>query len=174
MATGGPHRGTTARLPRGRPSRRAAPSPAFALAVGLVLLTGSSTTGCDSGSPATARAHGPSGPPSVSRAAGASGTSGGTAGPGSPAPSVTAPEELCTRLVAHWARQVLDTPTYGDHQSMGLSNGQYEILRAVVAAARAERKRQGSSAAVELIDRQTRSACVDRYRSGEPGKDPWR
>ncbi|MGX1541933.1 hypothetical protein [Streptomyces adustus] len=174
MATGGPHRGTAARLPRRRPSRRPALSPASALAVGLALLTGISTTGCDSGSPATARAHGPSGPPSATRAAGTSGPSGGTAGPGSPAPSVTAPEELCTRLVAHWARQVLDTPTYGDYQSMGLSNGQYEILRAVVAAARAEKKRQGASAAVELIYRQAHRACTDRYRSGEPGKDPWR
>ncbi|MGW2822554.1 hypothetical protein ACWC24_16320 [Streptomyces sp. NPDC001443] len=167
MATGAPHRAAAARLPRRRPAL----TPALALAVGLALLTGVSATGCDRDSPATARAPDPSDPPSAS---GAAGTSAGTAGRGSPAPSATPPEELCTRLVTHWARQSLDTPTYGDYQSMGLSNGQYEILRAVVDAARAERKRQGTSSAVQLINRQARRGCADRYRSKEPGEDPWR
>ncbi|MER5596958.1 hypothetical protein [Streptomyces sp. NPDC002265] len=168
MATGGPRRDTAARLPRRRPSRHPALTPALALAAGLALLTGVAATGCDSGPPGPTRAHGASGPPS------ASGASGGTTGRVSPAPSATAPEELCTRLVTHWARRALDTPTYGDYQSMGLSNGQYEILRTAVDAARAEKKHQGESAAIELIERQTRSACADRYRSGEPDKDPWR
>ncbi|WP_266395856.1 hypothetical protein [Streptomyces sp. NBC_01275] len=91
----------------------------------------------------------------------------------SPSPSTTPPEELCTRIVAHWSREVLDSDTYGDYQSMGLSNGQYEILRAVVDAARAEKKRQGADAADELIDREAREGCVDWYRSGGPGKGPW-
>ncbi|MFF0227546.1 hypothetical protein [Streptomyces sp. NPDC004629] len=41
---------------------------------------------------------------------------------------------------------------------MGLSNGQYEILRCVVAAARAVQRRHVPSAADELIARETRSA----------------
>ncbi|MFI9830595.1 hypothetical protein ACIHIX_23240 [Streptomyces sp. NPDC051913] len=83
------------------------------------------------------------------------------------------PEDLCTRLVAHWSREVLDQNTYGDYQSMGLSNGQYDILIKVVDAARAEKKRQGATAADRLIDRQARSGCVRWYRDGGPGEGPW-
>ncbi|MFF3843831.1 hypothetical protein [Streptomyces sp. NPDC002328] len=103
----------------------------------------------------------------------------GCGGPGdavarsTPSASATPPEALCARLVAHWSREVLDSGTYGDYQSMGLSNGQYEILRTVVDAARAERGRQGAAAADELIDRQARAGCVRWYRSGGPGKGPW-
>ncbi|MFC8345504.1 hypothetical protein [Streptomyces sp. NPDC057280] len=85
----------------------------------------------------------------------------------------TPPEDLCTRLVAHWSREVLDQNTYGDYQSMGLSNGQYDILIKVVDAARAEKKKQGTAAADQLIDRQARSGCVRWYRDGGPGKGPW-
>ncbi|KUN19170.1 hypothetical protein AQJ23_38185 [Streptomyces antibioticus] len=85
----------------------------------------------------------------------------------------TPPEDLCTRLVAHWSREVLDQNTYGDYQSMGLSNGQYDILIKVVDAARAEKKKQGAAAADQLIDRQARSGCVRWYRDGGPGKGPW-
>ncbi|MFF4584598.1 hypothetical protein [Streptomyces sp. NPDC001388] len=91
----------------------------------------------------------------------------------SPSPATTAPEELCTRLVAHWSREVLDGGTYGDYQSMGLSNGQYEILRSVVDAARTEKERHGADAADELIDRETRAGCTEWYRSGGPGEGPW-
>ncbi|MBD0842588.1 hypothetical protein [Streptomyces sp. TRM68416] len=91
----------------------------------------------------------------------------------SPSPRTTPPEELCTRLVAHWSREVLDGDTYGDYQSMGLSNGQYEILREVVDAARAERKRRGERAAEALIDRRARAGCVDWYRTGGPSNGPW-
>lgn len=68
---------------------------------------------------------------------------------------------------------MLDSDTYGDYQSMGLSNGQYDILRTVLDAARAEKKRQGAAAADHLIDRQARRGCVDWYRSGGPGEGPW-
>ncbi|MER6981786.1 hypothetical protein [Streptomyces carpinensis] len=71
---------------------------------------------------------------------------GHSAAPGTPpppSPRVTPREELCARIVAHWALRVLDGDTYGDYQSMGLSNGQYEILRRVVDAARSVRQRQG-------------------------------
>ncbi|SNX57702.1 hypothetical protein SAMN06272735_2175 [Streptomyces sp. TLI_55] len=91
----------------------------------------------------------------------------------STAPPSTPPEDLCTRLVAHWSREVLDENTYGDYQSMGLSNGQYDILIKVVDAARAAKKKQGAAAADQLIDRQARSGCVRWYRDGGPGKGPW-
>lgn len=90
-----------------------------------------------------------------------------------PSPSATPPEVLCTRIVAYWSREVLDSETYGDYQSMGLSNGQYEILRTVVDAARAERERRGAEAADELIEREARAGCVEWYRSGGPGEGPW-
>lgn len=92
---------------------------------------------------------------------------------GSPVPSATSDAELCARIVAHGARQVLDDGGYGDYQSMGLSNGQYEIVRRVVTAARAVERRQGPSAADELIDREARSACAERYRAGTPSEGPW-
>lgn len=76
-------------------------------------------------------------------------------------------------MVAHWSREVLDGTTYGDYQSMGLSNGQYEILRDVVDEARAEKGRAGAAAADALIDRRAREGCVAWYRSGGPGEGPW-
>ncbi|MFF5018111.1 hypothetical protein [Streptomyces sp. NPDC001165] len=96
----------------------------------------------------------------------ASGSAGASAAPASDA-------ELCARIVAHGSRKVLDSGTYGDYQSMGLSNAQYEILRDVVDAARAAERRQGAAAADELIDRQARSACAERYRHGTPSGGPW-
>ena len=74
----------------------------------------------------------------------------------SAAPSATAPEALCARVVTYWSRKVLDSHTYGDYQTMGLSNGQYDILRNVVDAARATKKRQGAAAADQLIVRRAR------------------
>ncbi|MFI7497146.1 hypothetical protein ACIBVL_01310 [Streptomyces sp. NPDC049687] len=87
-----------------------------------------------------------------------------------PSPSTTPPEALCTRILTHWAGEVLDSDTYGDCRSTGLSNGRYEILRSVVDAARAEKKHQGADAADRLIDREARAGCTDRYRSGGPGE----
>ncbi|MGW7824611.1 hypothetical protein ACWGLF_42615 [Streptomyces puniciscabiei] len=90
-----------------------------------------------------------------------------------PSPSTTSAADLCARIVTHWSREVLDGTTYGDYQSMGLSNGEYEILRDVVDTARAVRGRQGEAAARELISRQARTACADRYRHGAPTESPW-
>ncbi|WEO98048.1 hypothetical protein A6P39_030720 [Streptomyces sp. FXJ1.172] len=90
-----------------------------------------------------------------------------------PSPAPTSPAGLCARLVAHWSREVLDGTTYGDYQSMGLSNGEYEILRGVVDAARPVRRRQGTSAADELIVRRASAACDGRYRHGAPSESPW-
>ncbi|MFI6036927.1 hypothetical protein ACIBBD_22680 [Streptomyces sp. NPDC051315] len=123
----------------------AARSLGLALATGLV--TTAMTTGC--------------------------GGAGGAEAKGTPSPSATPPEVLCTRIVAHWSREVLDSDTYGDYQSMGLSNGQYGILRTVVDAARAERERRGAEAADALIDREARAGCEKWYRSGGPGRGPW-
>ncbi|GAA4950213.1 hypothetical protein GCM10023238_15630 [Streptomyces heliomycini] len=50
--------------------------------------------------------------------------------------------DLCTKLVGHWSREVLDGRGYGDYQSMWAVRGQYDILREVVASARAA-ERQG-------------------------------
>ncbi|MFI5961779.1 hypothetical protein ACIA8J_06390 [Streptomyces asoensis] len=130
---------------------------AAARLLGPALLAGLLTAGC--GSPGAADAQsGPPAPPPASPSAG---------------PSTTSPGELCTRVVAHWAREVLDSTSYGDYQSMGLSNGQYDILRTVVDAARTARKHQGASAADELIDRETSERCAARYRPGSPTEGPW-
>ena len=77
------------------------------------------------------------------------------------------------KLVGYWARKALDSDGYGDYQSMGLSNGQYDILRAAVAAARPVERRQGVEAARKLVDRQVRTGCAGRYRGGGPTGGPW-
>ncbi|GKQ38156.1 hypothetical protein [Streptomyces sp. A012304] len=145
----------------------AGPRPGAWRPARLALLAVALTTGC--GSFGTTDTHG----------GGRAGT--GTTPPASataptsttPSASATPPEVLCTRIVTHWSRKVLDGTTYGDYQSMGLSNGQYDILRAVVDAARAEKKRRGADAADQLIDRQARQGCADWYRSGGPGEGAW-
>ncbi|MEY7979716.1 hypothetical protein AB8O53_25750 [Streptomyces pilosus] len=91
----------------------------------------------------------------------------------SPSPRVTSDEDLCTRIVGHWSRELLDGRGYGDYQSMGLSGGQYDILREVVDSARAAR-RQGTADVGKLIDREARAGCAAWYRSGGPGTGPWR
>ncbi|MEW2394840.1 hypothetical protein [Streptomyces sp. NPDC046862] len=136
------------------------PGAALGRGLGLVLLSGGLAVGCGGsgageGTPAGARAT----------ARSASGSP--------PSPRATPPEELCARVVAYWSREVLDGDTYGDYQSMGLSNGQYEILRDVVDAARAAKKRESREAAEELIDRGAREGCADWYRDGGPAKGPW-
>ncbi|WP_434099961.1 hypothetical protein [Streptomyces viridosporus] len=86
---------------------------------------------------------------------------------------MTSDEDLCAKLVGHWSRRVLEGRTYGDYQSMGLSGGQYDILREVVDAARAA-ERRGTAEIGQLIDRQAREGCAARYRAGGPGGGPWR
>ncbi|WND38131.1 hypothetical protein RI578_29325 [Streptomyces sp. BB1-1-1] len=84
------------------------------------------------------------------------------------------PEELCTSAVGYWAREILAGKTpYGDYQSMGLSNAQYDILREVVDAAQATKRDQGPRAAEKLIDRQVSDSCADQYRAGAPSDGPW-
>ncbi|MFF1282072.1 hypothetical protein ACFVY4_15105 [Streptomyces sp. NPDC058299] len=93
--------------------------------------------------------------------------------PAPASPSAASDTDLCTRIVAYWSRRALGDDTYGDYQSMGLSHGQYQILRDVVDAARVTLQRQGPAAADELIDRRTRRACIERYRHGPPSGGPW-
>ena len=133
------------------------PAAVVGCGVALVLVTSGACTGCgssDSGSRTTA-----------ARTA--------SARPSATAPSATAPEALCARVVTYWSRKVLDSHTYGDYQTMGLSNGQYDILRDVVDAARATKKRQGAAAADRLIVSRARQGCRDWYRTGGPSNGPW-
>ncbi|OIK03223.1 hypothetical protein [Streptomyces monashensis] len=127
------------------------------------------TTACDgTGGTSGPGPHGTPAPHASSRRASPQPTGATSASPGP-----TSPADLCTRLVSHWSRAVLDGTTYGDYQSMGLSHGQYAILREVVVAARVVKRRQGAAAADTLIDRQARRACADRYRYGIPSESPW-
>ncbi|MFF5102396.1 hypothetical protein [Streptomyces sp. NPDC000134] len=107
-------------------------------------------------------------------AAGCGSSPGGGSRP-TPAPSATAvrPAKLCERAVAYWARELLEGDSYGDYQSMGLSNRQYDILRAVLEEARQVNARQGPSRARESIDRQSRARCAGAYRDGGPTAGPW-
>lgn len=92
-----------------------------------------------------------------------------------PSPATTPPEDLCTALIVKWGRQIYDSDkeTYGDYQSMGLSNGQYMILRDTLDLARAERARHGADSGRKLISREARERCAERYRHGEPSGGPW-
>ncbi|NBM16815.1 hypothetical protein [Streptomyces sp. GC420] len=133
-------------------------------ALGPAVVFAAAVTGCGSGGSGDSGAGAAPPPSSASPSAYAS---------RSPSPSATPPAELCARIVAHWSRAVLDTGTYGDYQSMGLSNGQYEILRGIVDAARAERDREGRAAAEGLIDRRAHERCEERYRGGGPTGGAW-
>ncbi|MFD4478786.1 hypothetical protein ACFWPU_22115 [Streptomyces sp. NPDC058471] len=92
-----------------------------------------------------------------------------------PSPATTSPKDLCTALITKWGRQIYDSgkETYGDYQSMGLSNGQYLILRDTLDLARAERSRQGADAGRKLLTREARERCAKRYRHGQPSGGPW-
>ncbi|WP_254645119.1 hypothetical protein [Streptomyces sp. BV286] len=135
------------------------PRRALGRGAGPVLLAAALVTGCgEPHTPNGASAARQSTPPGSGAA---------------PSPAATPPEDLCARIVAHWSREVLDDGTYGDYQSMGLSNGQYDILRDVVDAARITKAREGRKAAERLIDRETRTGCEAWYRDGGPGEGPW-
>ncbi|NUQ98230.1 MAG: hypothetical protein HOY79_17350 [Streptomyces sp.] len=126
-------------------------------ALGLVLLAGGPVTSCaDSGT-----------------AGGAERTTNPARTTAMPAPRTTSREELCTRIVAYWSRRQLKGDTVGDYQEMGLSDGQYDILRHVVDAAHAERERGDAEAADRLIDRMAREGCEKWYRTGDPSNGPW-
>ncbi|MER5727982.1 hypothetical protein ABT084_06415 [Streptomyces sp. NPDC002138] len=157
------------------------PAPRRALGACAATLLAATLTGCSGPAPDAASGT----PPPAATAA----------------PRPTPPEDLCAALITHWAGVVLDaesatpaaapTGTTGgdgstgdrdpvglDYQAMGLSGGQNEILRAVLADARAERRAQGPgpdgpAAARRLAAREARSRCAARYRSGTPTGGPW-
>ncbi|MEV7339750.1 hypothetical protein [Streptomyces sp. NPDC093544] len=141
---------------------------ALGFGIGLTLLTGGLVTACGESGATDGTNNGTT----DGTTAGAAQTSAHPNSP-TPSPSSTPPEDLCAQLVAHWSREALDQDTYGDYQSMGLSNGQYEILMKVVDAARAEKKRKDTEAAEQLIDRRARELCAERYRDGAPSGGPW-
>ncbi|MFF3210402.1 hypothetical protein ACFYYB_07030 [Streptomyces sp. NPDC002886] len=127
------------------------PAPRRALAAATTALLAAAPLGCAGGDPAAA-------PPATS--------------------APPAPQDVCTRLITHWAGVILDAgegkdAVRLDYQSMGLSGGQNDILRAVLADARAERDARGPAAARELTAREAERRCADRYRSGAPTGGPW-
>ncbi|WP_051795131.1 hypothetical protein [Streptomyces sp. NRRL S-87] len=144
----------------GRPGpRRPARTPAAAAAAAALLLA--ATAAC------TATRTAPAARTTASRA-----PSTAAASPARPAAS---PRELCVRLVAHWTHRVLDGGPHShlDYQEMGLSGGQYEILRAAVAAGRAVAPRRGPAAAHDAATREVERGCAERYRHGTPTGGPW-
>ncbi|MFG3245914.1 hypothetical protein [Streptomyces sp. NPDC048187] len=153
--------------------RRGFPGPG---AAALALLTAAAVSGCGGSGDGT---HGFAGDAPDALDAPAS-----LASPPSPAPTAaSAPSgprrplsgaDLCVSAVEYWAREMLaGAEPYGDYQSMGLSNRQYDVLREVVDAARATRRDRGTEAAEELIGRRTRTACAEGYRDGGPSRGPW-
>ncbi|MFC5800547.1 hypothetical protein [Streptomyces formicae] len=94
---------------------------------------------------------------------------------GAPAPGPTTPADICTSLVAYWAEEALEGSTWAglDWEQKGLSNEQLAIHDEALAAARAEEKRNGRPAAVELIRRQVRQKC--EAQNGATGSsENWR
>ncbi|WP_318218135.1 hypothetical protein [Streptomyces sp. SCL15-6] len=152
-------------MERGGVPRPAVATGGIRRALSLALLTAALATACGN--------SGTGGPRSATVTAG-TGIGSGDTGSSRPSPSPASGAELCVRVVAHWSREVLNGGTYGDYQSMGLSNRQYDILREVVDAARPVRREQGDRAADELIDRRTRARCAEHYGDGGAGKGPWR
>ncbi|MET8559708.1 hypothetical protein ABZV75_03570 [Streptomyces flaveolus] len=149
--------------------RRGGPRPGVRfLVLGLAmpaLLYTTACTGPDGSAPSPTPASAPPPNPTPSSAP--------TSASASASAQPTSDADPCTRLVTYWARKALADGTYGDYQSMGLSHGQYQILRDVVAAGRSVRQRQGTRRADQLMRRQARTACTERYRHGTPSKGPW-
>lgn len=80
---------------------------------------------------------------------------------GGPAPHSSTPADICTSLISYWAKETLKGSSWAglDWEQKGLSNEQLVIHDEVLAAARTTEKRDGSKAAIRLVDRQTRERC---------------
>ncbi|MCJ0872736.1 hypothetical protein [Streptomyces sp. AP-93] len=148
-----------------------APRRASAAAVTATALLTAALVGCSSGAPSAATSPGAPASPATAPPA---------EPPAEPSaePEPVPPQQLCTRLITHWAGVILDAgegqDAVGlDYQSMGLSGGQNEILRAVLADARTEQAANGPAAARELTAREAERRCAERYRSGAPTGGPW-
>ncbi|MER7043376.1 hypothetical protein [Streptomyces jumonjinensis] len=107
----------------------------------------------------------------------------GRPGTSTPVPHKTTPVEICTSLVSYWAGQALRNSTRSgiDWEQKGLSNEQFALHEEVVAAARAEERRHGRPAALELIAAQVAEKCAVRngatgssenWRPPEPARSP--
>ncbi|MFG3548707.1 hypothetical protein [Streptomyces sp. NPDC047725] len=155
-------------MERGRVPRPAAAARRFRHTLSLALLTAALASGCGNSLAGGARSA-TTGHDTGTRTTAATETPPSSSSAQPPAP----PAELCVRVVSHWAREVLAGGTYGDYQSMGLSNRQYDVLREAVDAARPVRREQGDRAAGQLIDRITRDRCAEHHRGGGPGQGPW-
>ncbi|WP_405494109.1 hypothetical protein [Streptomyces sp. NBC_00096] len=151
-----------------------APRRTAAVTAAAAALLAGALPGCSPGSPSAT-----SGSPSATPGARVT-TPPASVTPVTPVAPVApvAPEQVCTELITLWAGRILDAGEGDDavrldYQSMGLSGGQNDILRAVVADARAEQRAKGPAAAHELTDREARRRCADHYRSGAPTGGPW-
>ncbi|MFJ2212269.1 hypothetical protein ACIQVO_15415 [Streptomyces sp. NPDC101062] len=135
-----------------RPVRAPAPAPPIALAA---LIAALALTGCAAG-----------------------GNSSATSAPSArntPSPHRTTPAELCATLVSYWAKEELNGGEWAglDWEQKGLSNEQYVIHDAVVAAARRELALHGAAAALALVDRTAKRECA--ARDGATGStENWR
>ncbi|MDQ1011431.1 hypothetical protein QFZ82_005916 [Streptomyces sp. V4I23] len=92
-----------------------------------------------------------------------------------PAPRTSSPAQICTSLVSYWAKEMLKGGKWAgiDWEQKGLSNDQYALHEKIVAAARAEERRQGRRKALELIDRQAERDCAEQ--NGATGSsENWR
>ncbi|MER5465621.1 hypothetical protein ABT010_34035 [Streptomyces sp. NPDC002668] len=92
-----------------------------------------------------------------------------------PVPQKSSPADICTSLVSYWAKETLKGSKWSgiDWEQKGLSNEQYAIHEEIVAAARAEEKRQGRDEALALIDVRARQKCA--ARNGATGSsENWR
>ncbi|MBT2397719.1 hypothetical protein [Streptomyces sp. ISL-100] len=91
------------------------------------------------------------------------------------APQKSSPEETCTELVSYWAKETLKGSKWSglDWEQKGLSNEQYAIHEEIVAAGRAEARRQGREAGLKLIDRVAKQKCA--AKNGATGSsENWR
>ncbi|HET6357885.1 hypothetical protein [Streptomyces sp.] len=103
-----------------------------------------------------------------------SSSSGRPASP-TPVPQKSSPADICTSLVSYWAKETLKGGKWSglDWEQKGLSNEQYALHEEIVAAARAEEKRQGREAALRLIGVQARQRCA--AQNGATGSsENWR
>lgn len=85
-----------------------------------------------------------------------------TSSPAAPSPS--SPAQICTALVAYWAKETLRGTKWSglDWEQKGLSNDQYAIHEEAVAAGRTEERIHGRDKGLELIDRLTAQRCAER------------
>ncbi|MFF4216079.1 MULTISPECIES: hypothetical protein [Streptomyces] len=88
--------------------------------------------------------------------------SGSAAGPSPRSPSPDSPVQLCTRLISYWAEQdIIGSRWAGlDWEQKGLSNEQFGLYDDIVQEARAEQRRRGKDAALELVRRRSAERCA--------------